>query len=79
MDKRLSFSLALWLVTIFLIALIIGTVKAYEAKGNFPSADKATFNVLMLIWVYLLEVSFLVSTTYSLTMAHQSLSRLLDP
>lgn len=78
MDKQFSSSLALWLVTVFLTALQIGSVKVYQAKGNFTSTDKATFNILMLIWAFLLELSFLVSTIYWLTVAHRHLSYLLD-
>ncbi|KAL8703959.1 MAG: hypothetical protein Q9201_002860 [Fulgogasparrea decipioides] len=59
MEPRSYISLALWLVTAFLTALLIGTVKIYQAKGNFTSADKAAFNTVMLILTFLLGLNFL--------------------
>ncbi|KAL9604703.1 MAG: hypothetical protein Q9179_001770 [Wetmoreana sp. 5 TL-2023] len=61
MEPRSYISLALWLVTAFLTALLIGTVKIYQAKGNFTSADKAAFNTVMLILTFLLGLNFLKS------------------
>ena len=78
MATRRAASLTLWLVTITSIALLVVTVKAYQRKGNFTSADKATFNTLTLILTFLLGLSFVVSTPHSFAIAHRNLSHHLD-
>ncbi|KAL8735710.1 MAG: hypothetical protein Q9181_002733 [Wetmoreana brouardii] len=61
METRSLFSLALWLVAAFLTALLIGTVKIYQAKGSFTSVDKAAFNILILVLTSLLGLNVLKS------------------
>ncbi|KAL9611901.1 MAG: hypothetical protein Q9167_003482 [Letrouitia subvulpina] len=47
-----------WVPTAVLALAIIGTFKSYENKGNMTSADKATFNVIILVLSLLLGLNF---------------------
>ena len=62
-EMKLFFLLLRWLATAFLTALQIATVKIYQAKGNFTSAQKSAFNTIMLALALILGLNFLVSTT----------------
>ena len=62
-----------WLTTTFLTALLVVTAKIYQAKGNFTSAQKSAFNVIMLALALLLGFNFLVRTNRVTITAQQIL------
>ena len=44
-----------------LTVLLVAVVKIYQAKHNFPSAHKASFNIIMLALTLFLGLNFFVS------------------
>lgn len=67
---RFCLLLLRWIATAFFTALQITTVKIYQAKGNFISAQKSAFNAIMLGLALLLSLNFLVGTTHVTVTAH---------
>ena len=51
-----------WIGTASFVALLVATLKIYEAKGYFTSAHKAAFNVLTVALTLALGLNFFVST-----------------
>ena len=52
------------LVTVLFIALVLATTKIYQVKGNFPSAQKAAFNTILVFILIFLGINFIVRTGY---------------
>ena len=67
---RFRLLLLRWVATAFFTALQIMTVKIYQAKGNFTSAQKSAFYLIMLGLALLLSLNFLVGTTHVMLTAH---------
>ena len=50
-----------WLGTVVLLILILATFEIYESKGNFPSGQKITYNVVITGLSLILGLNFFVS------------------